>query len=117
MKKQNFIDEKAPQLAHYGKAFLCQQIDYNEVKMYLWDTLEEWQQYNFQGETQSESDIETVFWHLLYSFEKWPAWAIRGNKVLRKQIKECCDFLSGNGAIPKGVIGVSPETAELHRVG
>lgn len=114
MTTSNFIDEKAPQLAHYGKAFLCQQIDYSEVQMYLWDTLEEWQQYDSQSETQS--DIETVFWHLLHSFSKWPAWAIRGNHVLRQQISECCDFLSGQGSIPKGVIGIRPQTAQLHRV-
>ncbi|WP_133408073.1 hypothetical protein [Parashewanella tropica] len=115
MTTQDFIDEKAPQLAHYGKAFLSQQIDYNEVQLYLWDTLEEWQRLEVLGDTQT--DTETVFWHLLHSFSKWPAWAIRGNHVLRQQISDCCDFLVGDGAVPQGIVGARPDSAQLHRVG
>ena len=102
----DFIDIKAPQLAHYGKAFLSDQLDFNEIQLYLWDTLEEWQQLDTQGEAQT--DIERVFWHLLHSFDKWPDWVIRGNQYMRKQITDCCDYLSLGGHLPDGCCGVRP---------
>jgi hypothetical protein len=40
---EEFIDNKAPQLAMYGKAFLSDELDFHEVQLYLWDTLEGWQ--------------------------------------------------------------------------
>lgn len=106
MTADDFIDIKAPQLAYYGKAFLTDQLDFNEIQLYLWDTLEEWQQICPQGDAQT--DMEKVFWHLLHDFDKWPDWVIRGNRYLRQQIMDCCDYLSGNGHFPEGCIGVRP---------
>jgi hypothetical protein len=102
----DFIDEKAPQLAFYGKAFLNDQLDFAEIQLYLWDTLEEWQQIQPQGEAQT--DMEKVFWHLLHSFDKWPDWVIRGNQYVRKQILDCCDYLSFEGQLPEGCYGLRP---------
>ncbi|EGM70909.1 MULTISPECIES: hypothetical protein [Shewanella] len=101
-----FIDNKAPQLALYGKAFLSDELDFHEVQLYLWDTLEEWQQLVPTGEAQTET--EKVFWHVLHSFNKWPDWMIRGNHYLRKHIDDCCDFLSLGGRMPAGCIGIRP---------
>jgi len=101
-----FIDNKAPQLAVYGKAFLSDALDFQEVQLYLWDTLEEWQQLIPASEAQTET--ETVFWHLLYSFNKWPDWMIRGNHYLYQQLDACCDFLSLGGQMPSGCIGIRP---------
>ncbi|SIQ79613.1 hypothetical protein SAMN05421840_104158 [Shewanella morhuae] len=106
MRTTAFIDNKAPQLACYGKAFLSGELDFHEVQLYLWDTLEEWQQLNSTGEAQSE--IEKVFWHLLHSFNQWPDYAIRGNQYLRKQVNDCCDYLSLGGKMPQGCIGIRP---------
>ncbi|MCH1929307.1 hypothetical protein L9G16_03865 [Shewanella sp. A25] len=103
---EEFIDNKAPQLAMYGKAFLSNELEFHEVQLYLWDTLEEWQLLIPQSEAQSET--EKVFWHLLNSFSKWPDWMIRGNQYLRKQIHDCCDFLSIGGQMPAGCIGIRP---------
>lgn len=101
-----FIDNKAPQLALYGKAFLNNELDYQEIQLYLWDTLEEWQQ--LPNPTTWPSDTETVFWHLLHTFNKWPDYVIRGNQYLSKQIHDCCEYLSLGGKIPNGCIGVRP---------
>ncbi|AYV14789.1 MULTISPECIES: hypothetical protein [Shewanella] len=106
MTPEEFIDVKAPQLAHYGKAFLSDKLEFNEVRLYLWDTLEEWHQLNLQGEAQT--DVERVFWHLLYAFDKWPDWVLRGNQFLRQQLDDCCEYLFGGGPIPEGCIGVRP---------
>jgi len=101
-----FIDSKAPQLAQYGRAFLSDQLEYREIQLYLWDTLEEWQQLNPQGEAQS--DVERVFWYLMHSFDRWPDWVIRGNQFLRRQIQDCCEYLSIGGQLPSGCHGVRP---------
>ena len=106
MTSNQFIDDKAPQLAFYGKAFLSNQLDFNEIQLYLWDTLEEWQMYDHQGDAQT--DMERVFWHLLHAFDRWPSWAIRGNQFLRQQVDDCCDYLSIGGQIPQGCIGIRP---------
>lgn len=109
MTVDDFIDDKAPQLAKYGKAFLGEQLEFNEVQLYLWDTLEEWQMYQSSGEVQT--DLERVFWHLLHAFDRWPEWMLRGNRNLRQHINECCDYLSlGSlgGQPPQGCIGIRP---------
>jgi len=106
MTTDDFIRLKAPQLANYGKAFYQQQLPLSELRLYLWDTLEEWFTLHLQGEAQS--DMEKVFWFLLYSFDKWPEWALRGNQYLRKQLQQCCDFLDGEGLYPQGCQGVRP---------
>ncbi len=106
MTPNQFIDNKAPQLAHYGKAMLSGKLDFNEIHLYLWDTLEEWQQVNAQGDAQS--DMERVFWHLLHTIDSWPGYMIRGNQALRKQFDQCCDYLYLGGTPPIGCIGIRP---------
>ncbi|MCE9686314.1 hypothetical protein LZP73_08830 [Shewanella sp. AS16] len=106
MTTAEFIDTKAPQLAFYGKAFLSEQLEFQEVQLYLWDTLEEWQNLNPQGDALT--DMEKVFWHLLHSFDKWPDWVLRGNQHLSKQLHDCCDYLSLGGQLPAGCIGNRP---------
>ncbi|ABM26167.1 MULTISPECIES: hypothetical protein [Shewanella] len=106
MTATDFIDNKAPQLAVYGKAFLSDELEFHEVQLYLWDTLEEWQLLNPTGDAQTET--EKVFWHLLHSFNTWPGSTLRGNQYLRKQIHDCCNFLSLGGRMPNGCIGIRP---------
>ena len=106
----DFIETKAPQLAYYGKAFLEDQLDYKEIQIYMWDVLEEWQHLTQMTSTVSvpESDTEKVFWHLLHCFDKWPAWALRGNQFLRQQVDECCNYINMGGNVPEACIGIRP---------
>ncbi|MBV7315911.1 hypothetical protein [Shewanella sp. NIFS-20-20] len=106
MTREEFIDNKAPQLAFYTNAYLTDQIAFDEIQLYLWDTLEEWQQGDYQGEAQS--DIEQAFWHLLHNFDKWPDWVLRGNRFLRQQIQQYSDYLSIGGQKPSSCVGVCP---------
>ncbi|WP_394131581.1 hypothetical protein [Shewanella maritima] len=110
MTADDFIEEKAPQLAFYGKAFLNNQLEYTEIKTYMWDVLEEWQELTVidSPNPPSLSETEQVFWHLLYCFDKWPEWAIRGNQYLRQQVHDCCDFINIGGKIPTSCIGIRP---------
>ena len=112
MTTNDFIETKAPQLAFYGKAFLDNQLEYQEIQIYMWDVLEEWQYFthsnNSASDSTNQSDTEKVFWHLLQCFDKWPDWAIRGNQYLRQQIHECCDFLNIGGKVPLSCHGIRP---------
>ncbi|ABE54062.1 conserved hypothetical protein [Shewanella denitrificans OS217] len=114
----DFIETKAPQLAYYGKAFLDNQLDYEEVKLYMWDVLEEWQCVNYAHQSQfteltaiqtnTETDTEKVFWHLLHCFDTWSEMMIRGNQYLRQQVNECCDYINLGGEMPLNCVGVRP---------
>lgn len=110
MTANDFIETKAPQLAYYGKAFLEDQLDYKEIQLYMWDVLEEWQHLTKMTPTMNvpQSDTEKVFWHLLHCFDKWPAWALRGNQFLRQQVDECCDYINIGGNLPQLCIGIRP---------
>ncbi|MCE9677955.1 hypothetical protein LZP69_01940 [Shewanella sp. AS1] len=112
MTPNEFIDNKASQLALYGKAFLNDQVEFHEIQLYLWDTLEEWQAFTHLGDAQNdtESEVEKVFWHLLQAFDRWPDWVIRGNQFLRKQIDDCCDYLSIGGPYPACCNGCRPSS-------
>ncbi|MCL1141390.1 hypothetical protein [Shewanella gaetbuli] len=110
MTADDFFETKAPQLAFYGKAFLDNQLEYQEIKLYLWDTLEEWQHLTEKSATLdiNQSDTEKVFWHLLHCFDKWPEWAIRGNLHLRNQVDECCNYIKTGGRFPQSCVGIRP---------
>ncbi|WP_299568127.1 hypothetical protein [uncultured Shewanella sp.] len=110
MTPNDFIETKAPQLAYYGKAFLDNQLEHKEIKLYMWDVLEEWQSISVDTSDNSPSptDTEKVFWHLLHCFDEWPDMVIRGNQYLRQQIHDCCDYINIGGDIPHGCIGIRP---------
>ncbi|MBR9726379.1 hypothetical protein ACFOD0_05730 [Shewanella intestini] len=109
MTTDDFIEAKAPQLAFYGKAFLDNKVEFNEIRIYMWDVLEEWQHLSNQPQQpQTPSETEQVFWHLLHCFDKWPEWAIRGNQYLRQQVNDCCYFINFGGKVPNSCIGIRP---------
>ncbi|ABI72950.1 conserved hypothetical protein [Shewanella frigidimarina NCIMB 400] len=110
MTANDFIETKAPQLAYFGKAFLNNQLDYKEIQLYMWDVLEEWQfiSNNPIQLAEQPSDTEKVFWHLLYCFDHWSGWAIKGNQYLRQQVHECCDYIDIGGNVPQSCIGIRP---------
>ncbi|ARD21402.1 MULTISPECIES: hypothetical protein [Shewanella] len=110
MTPNDFIETKAPQLAYYGKAFLNNQLEHSEIKLYMWDVLEEWQSIADSPtfEPQTPTDTEKVFWHLLHCFDQWPAIVIRGNQFLRQQVDDCCDYINIGGTMPSGCIGLRP---------
>ncbi len=112
MTPNDFIETKAPQLAYFGKAFLDNQLEHNEIKLYMWDVLEEWQAISLDQtpEAATPTDTEKVFWHLLHCFDQWPDMVIRGNQYLRQQVHDCCDYINIGGKIPDGCIGVRPTT-------
>ncbi|MCL1097093.1 hypothetical protein [Shewanella gelidii] len=106
MTADDFIEDKAPQLAFYCRAMLSGQIDFQEIQHYLWDTLEEWQQLHTPGE--ADTDLERVFWYTLHTLDEWPAWMFKANQQLRELVSDCSTYLCIGGQLPKNCIGIRP---------
>ena len=65
-----FIEQKAKQLAFYANQLLAQKVPFSEVKIFVWDILEEWNKLDIDD--SQLSDYEQVFWHLVYLLQCWP---------------------------------------------
>ncbi|KFZ36398.1 hypothetical protein HR45_16375 [Shewanella mangrovi] len=106
MNAEEFIQTKAPQLAFFGHSFFRGQLPLAELEHYIWQTLEEWQQYAFAGDAHTEQ--ESIFWFLMHELHRWPEPVLRGNRYLSSKLIECCDYLSGQGYFPENCIGIRP---------
>lgn len=108
MKAANFIDNKSNQLVFFVTQFLVGNIPYDEIKMFIWDILEEWNVLS-----SPEGDImgkkEEVFWHLLFILQRWSGEQLSETQELRQQLIQCCGFLDNRTSdLPMGCIGVRP---------
>ena len=106
---EKFVDRKAKQLAFYVKAYLDHQINYAEVDLFFWDTMEEWAQIE-QGKQLPYSKNEKVFWHLMHQIHFWPQQSLLHDSYLRGELETCVDFLQGAGQYPFPIdcIGIRP---------
>lgn len=103
-----FIDTKSNQLVYFVKNFLTGEIPFSEIKMFIWDILEEW---NVISSPDSEimEKKEEVFWHLLFMLQRWSGEQLSDTLELRQELVECCSYLDNStNAIPNGCIGVRP---------
>ncbi|GLP96802.1 hypothetical protein [Paraferrimonas sedimenticola] len=107
MTPEDFISNKAPQLAYYGQAAIERLLPESELQQYLWETLQEWAQYQFDGQTNSKT--ERVFWHLLFELHQAEQVVEELCTESKKHLLECCQYLSGSTDLPNGCIGVRPE--------
>ncbi|WP_016954805.1 hypothetical protein [Catenovulum agarivorans] len=107
VKVDQFIELKSKQLVFYVRAFLARQVDYAELDLFIWDTLEEWAQVTVeQNETYSEK--ERVFWHLIHQISFWPKDTLLTDTLLIDELSICADFINGQGGFPMDCIGVRP---------
>lgn len=104
---ESFIEHKTKQLTFYVKAFFAKQINYNEVKIYLWDTLEEWSQVHIIP-TEPYTSRERVFWHLLHQMSFWSEKTLLTDRYLQSELTCCIDFLEGQGNYPLDCVGIRP---------
>ncbi|WP_325071763.1 hypothetical protein [Flocculibacter collagenilyticus] len=103
----DFIEHKARQLTFYVKAFLSRQIGYSEIKLYLWDTLEEWSQVNIKLK-EPYTTKERVFWHLLHQLSFWSENTLLSDQYLQSELSTCIDYLEGEGQYPLDCVGIRP---------
>ncbi len=107
MNPEDFIQAKAPQLAFYGQAALEKLLPESELQQYLWDTLSEWAQHQYTGQTNSQ--FERVFWHLLFELHQLEHELEHLCQDTKHHLLDCCSYLCGAQQLPSGCIGVRPE--------
>ncbi len=90
-----FFDVKSKAACFYIEGMLAHQIPFDEVLIFVWDTLEEWWQTHQTAQPLSEK--EQVLWHLFHLVKRWPEQALRHNTFLRHQLEQGCDFLQAKG--------------------
>ncbi|NTS77593.1 hypothetical protein HR060_12055 [Catenovulum sp. SM1970] len=107
MKVSQFIELKRRQISFYVTAFTHQTLPYSELHLFLWDTLEEWQQVKV---TQNEpySKYERVFWHLMHLLSYWSEKQLLKDQYLRDELTLCVEFLDGEGCFPVDCVGIRP---------
>ncbi|QSX34628.1 hypothetical protein JYB87_05155 [Shewanella avicenniae] len=106
MNAEEFIRTKAPQLAFFGLRYFQGKLPEAELEHFIWQTLEEWQQYQFNGDAHTEQ--ESIFWFLMHELHRWPEPVLRGNRYLSAKMLECCNYLVGQGQFPENCIGIRP---------
>lgn len=107
MNVEVFIEQKAKQLVFYSNKLIAQTVPFNEIKIFAWDILEEWNK--IEADDSQPSEYEQVFWHLLYLLQCWPEEKRSDDRALNTSVTQCCEFLSHKtSVIPKGCIGVRP---------
>jgi hypothetical protein len=102
-----FIDLKRRQLAYYVRAFWSRRINYSELELYFWDTLEEWSIVKLRP-NEPYTEKERVFWHLLHQLHYWPEHTLLHDQCLRGELMNCVECLEGTAAFPLDCVGVRP---------
>ena len=102
----DFIEQKAKAACFYIDGMLKQTVPFEEVSIFIWDTLEEW--FHIKTSDQPLSHQEQVLWHLFHLLERWPESALRGNLFLRKQLSDGICFLRAQGPMVLNCAGVRP---------
>lgn len=101
-----FFEQKAKSACFYIEGMLSQQVPFDEVSLFMWDTLEEWWQVN--AATTAISEKEKVLWHLFHLLKRWPEQTLRNNPFLRRQLEQGCDFLRSQGPMLLDCAGIRP---------
>ena len=102
-----FVSVKAKQLIYYVKGFWNGDIPYNEINLFIWDTLEEWKQLEHPSKSPV-SDREQVFWHIVFQFHAGTARVLKNNLSLKHEMAVCIDFLENGGLKPFYCVGIRP---------
>jgi len=102
-----FIDYKGKQLAYFVLGFLEGAIPFRELHLFIDEVLQEWAWLGVKQD-QPYEEKEPVFWHLLFTLERWPEQKLRGSWALRNQLSRCATYMSGTGIRPERCCGARP---------
>ncbi|WP_110427933.1 hypothetical protein [Glaciecola sp. KUL10] len=106
MNVREFIDNKSPQLSYYLRSYWQQELPYNELECFIWDTLEEWTQIENQA-TEAYSAKERIFWHVLQQAHYWQEYELT-NEQIKPELEMCILHLEKDGLCPFAVVGIRP---------
>lgn len=104
---QRFIDVKSSQVCFFLQAFWHQDLPHQELQLFFWDTLEEWNQIKTITNLPY-TRREQVFWHLLQQIHFWPEDELRHNEYLCDELRNCVHYLLHEGLCPFDCIGIRP---------
>ncbi|AWB68027.1 hypothetical protein C2869_17055 [Saccharobesus litoralis] len=102
-----FIELKKKQLSYYVREFCEKNLPYNELNLFLWDTLEEWTQVTIRKD-EPYSQVERVFWHLIHLLSYWPEQQLLQDDYLVEEMQLCVEYLEGQGCVPFDCVGIRP---------
>ncbi len=102
-----FIEGKSLQISHYLRAFWQGALNYHELELFFWDTLEEWSQVQYPTDFPY-SLKERVFWHVLHQMHFWGEEKLRHDVYLLTDLHNCLLYLEGCGHCPFDCIGIRP---------
>lgn len=89
------------------QAYWHEDLPYQEIENFMWDTLEEWTQVDYKhGELYSHK--ERVFWHLFHQTQYVSSKALKHDDLLKAEITFCMEYLQNNLACPLDVVGMRP---------
>lgn len=102
----SFIEQKANAVCFYIDGMLQRKIPFEEVSIFIWDTLEEW--WTIKPDQHQVSDKEKVLWHLFHLLKRWPEQALRANYFLRNQLSDGVNYLQARGPMLMECSGIRP---------
>jgi hypothetical protein len=102
-----FIEQRGKQLAFFVLGFLDGSIPFRELHLFVDEVLQEWDWLEI-SQDQPYADKEPVFWHLLFTLERWPEQKLRGTWALRNQLRRCASYMNGSGIKPEHCHGTRP---------
>ncbi len=95
-----FFSEKSQQLVFYVSRYLRGQLPHREIHLFIWDTLEEWAQFQILNHTPANRQ-EQVFWHLLHQLEYWSETEFKTRPAAgQKDCNTVSVLLQGKAEIP-----------------
>ena len=102
----DFVESKSAATSFYIENMLAGLLPFSELEIFLWDTLEEWNQLDIDSHYVSEQ--EQVLWHLFHIIKRWPESTLRSNVFLRQQLTQGALFLKQQGPMLVSCNGIRP---------
>jgi len=103
-----FIEHKGKQLAYFVIGFLEGAIPFRELNLFIDEVLQEWAWLGV-GQDHPYTEKEPVFWHLLFTLERWPEQKLKGSWTLRNQLNRCAAYINGSSGLrPERCCGARP---------
>jgi len=104
---QQFVDRKSVQLSFYLRSFWQNEIPHSELRIFIWDVLEEWTQVS-DTNLQMYSQKERLFWHLIYQAAYWEPFELLDQDQIQPQLESCLYFMESGTLCPLDIVGIRP---------
>lgn len=108
MTPETFIKQKARQFVYFIDQVLTCAVPFNEIQLFTWDILEEWNLLDIDDSCDISS-FERVFWHAFYVIQSIDEELLHSDQLLRADLQDCCLYLADKSPTPPAnCVGVRP---------